>query len=127
MFYVFVDEIGTELPMYVNYTPLSSFAESIKSFTNIDEENINHSNMRTATIVDSTARKYMHQGIEYVYSIHGEIMSIRWRCGDIEYVLSELNGYPTTDKNTAANRLLNLKTAPKVISNLKSYTFETNN
>lgn len=40
-----------------------------------------------------------------------------------EYTLGDIN----TDKNTAANRLLNLETAPEVISNLKSYTLKTNN
>ena len=129
LLYSFVDETGTEFCIYV-YCPPQKNPIGTEIFE-IEDEQINASDMRNATIVDSTARKYTYQGIEYVYSIHGKISSIRWQCGDIKYVLAGFkpvgSGYPSTDKNTLVNRLLNLETAPKVISNLKSYTLKTNN
>lgn len=129
LLYSFVDETGTEFCIYV-YCPPQKNPIGTEIFE-IEDEQINASDMRNATIVDSKARKYTYQGIEYVYSIHGEISSIRWQCGDIKYVLAGFkpvgSGYPSTDKNTLVNRLLNLETAPKVISNLKSYTLKTNN
>ena len=119
LIYAFVDESGEEFSMYVNYTPKCSFAESKKTKAAIDSKNINTSDMRTVKVTESQSCKYSYQGIEYVYSMHGEIMSITWYCGDIEFVLSGIGGYPKTDKTTMVNSLFNLDTALQVVNNIK--------
>ena len=125
--YSFIDESGAEFAIYV-YCPPRKEPFGIE-YLEISDEQINASDMRTPVIIDSEGPyQYTYQGITYTYwKKSGKLGSISWQCGDINYILSDMHMYPTTDKNTLVNRLLNLETAPKVISNLKSYTFETNN
>ena len=122
LFYSFVDETGDSFCMYVNYTPKCSFAESSKSKPILKNENINPTDMRTATVNESkTASKYVYNDTVYLYSFHGEIMSISWRCGELEYILSDIHDYPATDKETAINKLMNLDSAHQVTSVMKTY------
>lgn len=120
LFYTFEDEAGAEFSMYVNYPPEKWYSESSKSYTILENENINPTDMRTAT-VNETKSKYVYDDIEYRYSFRGYIMSINWRCGELEYVLSGIHNYPDTDKTTAVNKLLNLDSANEVVKTMKSY------
>ena len=126
IFYSFVDETGTEFSMYVEYIPKLP-NDYTKQIPEIDSKNINASDMRTVNFNGTTAIKYSYQGIEYVYSKYGTIMSMSWQYGDIRYILSGIGDYPITDKDTAVNRLLNLETATAVISNMKGSETEINN
>ena len=120
LFYTFEDETGAEVSMYVNYPPEKWYTESSKSFTILEKENINPADMRTAT-VNETKCRYIYNDIEYHYSFHGYIMSINWRCGELEYILSSIHNYPATDKATAVNKLMNLDSADDVVKTMKSY------
>lgn len=124
--YSFIDESGAEFAIYVYCPPRKGFGIE---YLEISDEQINASDMRTPVIIDSEGPyQYTYQGITYTYwKKSGKLGSISWQCGDINYILSDMHMYPTTDKNTLVNRLLNLETALEVISNLKSYTLKTNN
>ena len=74
LFYSFVDETGDSFCMYVNYTPKCSFAKSSKSKPILKNENINPTDMRTATVNESkTASKYVYV-IYLGFSITGFIV-----------------------------------------------------
>ncbi len=124
VFYSFVDETGTNVSVDVEYIPKLP-DDYTKQIPEIDSKNINTSDMRTVNYNGTTAIKYTYQGIKYVYSKYGTLMSMSWQCGDIRYSLSVIGDYPITDKDTAVNRLLNLESAPSVIAGLKGNVSET--
>ncbi len=126
VYYTFVDEAGAGFSLRAYYMPEYPYEETITLWPEIDSENINASDMRTANVGEATTTtRYVYQGIEYRYSKHGTLMSIIWNCGDYKYVLSSIGDYPITDKDTAVNRLLNLESAPSVIAGLKGNVSET--